>query len=464
MRARDLGIEIGSLAPGEHCAITDVPGVRVGHATLVEGDDVRTGVTVIRPHEGEPLLDPVFAGVHRLNGNGELTGCHWIEESGLLASTIGLTNTHSVGVVRDALVADAVAGAPADVMVWSMPVVGETYDGGLNDINGFHVGPQHVRAALDAAAPGAVAEGSVGSGTGMVCHEFKGGIGTASRVLPGDQGGHTVGVLVQANHGTRRAAAGERGGGGRAAGRDPAAPVPDAAAARRRLDHRDRGHRRAARARPVPAAGAAGCTRHRPNRWPGRQLERRPAALLCHRKPRPGGRDRRLGACAGRDHARAPAHRRPVRGGGGRHRGGDPERDAGVADHARPWRLGGVRAGRRRRCWRRSAPPRVSRRDRRRGAAATGRFSNTVASTTIVRVRSTESSARISQTRCSSAGIDSARTFRSSVSSPATWWHSCTHGRSANRPSRWPRGPACCVTKMNAVTPAPTSAGSIAAW
>ena len=204
MRARDLGIEIGSLAPGEHCAITDVPGVRVGHATVVEGDDVRTGVTVIRPHEGEPLLDPVFAGVHRLNGNGELTGCHWIEESGLLASTIGLTNTHSVGVVRDALVADAVAGAPADVMVWSMPVVGETYDGGLNDINGFHVGPQHVRAALEAAAPGTVAEGSVGSGTGMVCHEFKGGIGTASRVLPGDQGGHTVGVLVQANHGTRR--------------------------------------------------------------------------------------------------------------------------------------------------------------------------------------------------------------------------------------------------------------------
>jgi D-aminopeptidase len=202
VRARDLGIEIGPLPPGEHNAITDVPGVRVGHATLIEGDDVRTGVTVIRPHEGEALLDPVFAGHHRLNGNGEMTGIHWIEETGLLAGTIGLTNTHSVGVVRDAIVRDALTRA-ADQAIWSMPVVAETYDGGLNDINAQHVTAQHARAALEAAAPGPVAEGSVGSGTGMVCHEFKGGIGTASRVIPAEQGGYTVGVLVQANHGRR---------------------------------------------------------------------------------------------------------------------------------------------------------------------------------------------------------------------------------------------------------------------
>jgi len=203
MRARELGIRIGSLPPGEHDAITDVPGVRVGHTTLIDGDDVRTGVTMIRPHEGEALIDPVFAGHHRLNGNGEMTGIHWIEETGLLASSIGLTNTHSVGVVRDAIVHDALRGAP-DRAIWSMPVVAETYDGGLNDVNGQHVTAEHALAALESAATGAVAEGSVGSGTGMVCHELKGGIGTASRVVAPDDGGYTVGVLVQANHGRRR--------------------------------------------------------------------------------------------------------------------------------------------------------------------------------------------------------------------------------------------------------------------
>jgi D-aminopeptidase len=202
MRARDLGIRIGQFPPGERNAITDVPGVRVGHTTLIEGDDVRTGVTVIRPHQGEALLDPLFAGHHRLNGNGEMTGVHWIEETGLLTSTIGLTNTHSVGVVRDAIVRDAVGRAPEQA-IWSMPVVAETYDGGLNDINGQHVRAEHALAALEAASPGPVAEGSVGSGTGMVCHEFKGGIGTASRVVPTQDGGYTVGVLVQANHGRR---------------------------------------------------------------------------------------------------------------------------------------------------------------------------------------------------------------------------------------------------------------------
>ncbi len=203
MRARELGIRIGSGDPGPANAITDVTGVRVGHRTVVEGDAVRTGVTVIFPGEGDPATDPVFAGAHRLNGNGELTGLEWIRESGLLTTPIGLTNTHSVGVVRDAIIAAAIARGAVGEDAWSLPVVGETWDGALNDINGMHVRPEHVFEAIDAAAPGPVAEGAVGSGTGMVCHGFKGGIGTASRVLPPEDGGYAVGVLVQANHGAR---------------------------------------------------------------------------------------------------------------------------------------------------------------------------------------------------------------------------------------------------------------------
>src|SRR4029079_751791 len=196
MRTRDLGIVIGTLEPGEHDAITDVPGVRVGHTTVIEGDDVRTGVTVVVPHAGNVWSDPVYAAYHRLNGNGEMTGLPWIEEVGLLHSPIGITNTHSVGVVRDALVEIEVAsGAEA----WALPVVAETWDGTLNDVNGFHVTTEHAKAASAAAAGGPVAEGSVGGGTGMICHDFKGGIGTASRRA----GDHTVGVLVQANHGRR---------------------------------------------------------------------------------------------------------------------------------------------------------------------------------------------------------------------------------------------------------------------
>ncbi len=191
MRSRDLGIVIGDLEPGENDAITDVAGVRVGHRTLVEDDAIRTGVTVVVP----PEL-PCFAGSHRLNGNGELTGLEWIRESGLLTTPIGLTNTHSVGVVRDALVEHAIR---AGNDLWSLPVVGETYDGFLNDINGMHVKGAHAHEALASATGGAVEEGCVGSGTGMICHGFKGGIGTASRVA----GDHTVGVLVQANHGRR---------------------------------------------------------------------------------------------------------------------------------------------------------------------------------------------------------------------------------------------------------------------
>jgi len=204
VRARDLGIALGSGEPGRANAITDVSGARVGHATLIEGDDVRTGVTVVFPHEGDPGSDPVFAGAHRLNGNGELTGLEWIRESGLLETPVALTNTHSVGVVRDALVRHAVAqNLGADEEPWSLPVVGETWDGVLNDVNGFHVRAEHVDQAIENASDGRVPEGAVGGGTGMICHGFKGGIGTASRVLSESDGGWTVGVLVQANHGAR---------------------------------------------------------------------------------------------------------------------------------------------------------------------------------------------------------------------------------------------------------------------
>jgi D-aminopeptidase len=210
-RARDLGITVGTGTPGTHNAITDVEGVLVGHCAVVRGDGpldvgvgpVRTGVTVILPHAGGIARRPVFAGAHRLNGNGEMTGLEWVRESGTLSSPIALTNTHSVGVVRDALVAMEVASREPHELYWSLPVVAETWDGQLSDVGGQHVTADHVREAFAAAAPGPVAEGNAGSGTGMVCHGFKGGIGTASRVVSGTAGGHTVGVLVQANHGRR---------------------------------------------------------------------------------------------------------------------------------------------------------------------------------------------------------------------------------------------------------------------
>ena len=211
MRASELGIRIGNLGPGQFNAITDVPGVRVGHTTLVSGDGplivgkgpIRTGVTVINPRD-EISVDPVFAGYHQLNGSGEMTGIAWIEEAGLLATPIAITNTHSVGVVRDALIAyDVAHWTGANSMPWRLPVVAETSDLWLNDMNGFHVKPEHVFHALDSAASGPVAEGCVGGGTGMNCHEFKGGIGTSSRTLRPEQGGWTIGVLVQANYGWR---------------------------------------------------------------------------------------------------------------------------------------------------------------------------------------------------------------------------------------------------------------------
>jgi D-aminopeptidase len=191
VRARELGITIGTLEPGALDAITDVDGVRVGHTTLIDGDAVRTGVTLVVP----PEL-PCFAAPFRLNGNGEMTGLEWVRESGLLTTQIGITNTHSVGVVRDAIVR---AGIEHGTDRWHLPVVAETYDGRLNDVDGMHVHTEHVLAALATASGGPVAEGNVGGGTGMICHGFKGGVGTASRRA----GEHVVGVLVQANHGRR---------------------------------------------------------------------------------------------------------------------------------------------------------------------------------------------------------------------------------------------------------------------
>ena len=210
-RARDLGIVIGEGTPGPLNGITDVAGVRVGHATLISGEGplvvgkgpVRTGATVIVTHDGDVWAEPLFAGAATLNGNGEVTGLEWVRESGLLTGPIGITNTNDVGKVRDALISSAAASHDPGAVYWVLPVAGETYDGQLNDIAGRHVQAEHVAAALEAASGGAVAEGNVGGGTGMICHEFKGGIGTASRRLPAALGGWTVGVLVQANYGRR---------------------------------------------------------------------------------------------------------------------------------------------------------------------------------------------------------------------------------------------------------------------
>jgi D-aminopeptidase len=210
-RARDLGVPFDG-APGPNNAITDVKGVEVGHTTLISGSGklkvgegpVRTGVTAVLPR-GKDSKDAVFGAWFTLNGNGEMTGTTWVEDSGFVDGPIMITNTHSVGVVRDAVIAWKVKHGPPDEegYWWSLPVVAETWDGYLNDINGFHVKPEHVFHALDSAHTGSVEEGNVGGGTGMVCNEFKGGIGTASRVLDAKSGGYTVGVLVQCNYGVR---------------------------------------------------------------------------------------------------------------------------------------------------------------------------------------------------------------------------------------------------------------------
>ena len=218
IRARALAIPLDG-TPGTFNAITDVSGVEVGYTTLIDGEGklevgkgpVRTGVTAIIPRGHESLNDPVYAGVFSLNGNGEMTGTAWVEESGFLEGPIVLTNTHSVGVARDATIAWRIAHGAADMTGywWSLPVVAETWDGWLNDINGFHIKAGHVAQALDSAHGGAIEEGSVGGGTGMICYEFKGGCGTASRkvTIKGEKDSlgkkFTVGAFVQANCGRR---------------------------------------------------------------------------------------------------------------------------------------------------------------------------------------------------------------------------------------------------------------------
>ena len=218
VRARDLGIPFDG-TPGKFNAITDVAGVEVGYTTLIRGEGklevgkgpVRTGVTAIIPRGHESLNDPVYAGVFSLNGNGEMTGTAWIEESGFLEGPIVITNTHSVGIARDATINWRVKHGAADNTGywWSLPVVAETWDGWLSDVNGFHVKPEHVFHALDSAHGGQIDEGSVGGGTGMICYEFKGGNGTASRNIEMKERkdaparSFTVGVFVQANCGRR---------------------------------------------------------------------------------------------------------------------------------------------------------------------------------------------------------------------------------------------------------------------
>jgi D-aminopeptidase len=211
-RARDLGVPFDG-TPGPLNAITDVAGVLVGHTTLISGEGklqvgkgpVRTGVTAVLPRGKDSVNNPVFAGWWSLNGNGEMTGTTWVEESGFLEGPVMITNTHSVGVVRDAVIQWRVNHGQPDPTGywWSLPVVAETWDGWLNDINGFHVKPEHAFHAIDSAVSGPVQEGNVGGGTGMICNEFKGGIGTSSRKLAEKAGGYTVGVLVQCNYGVR---------------------------------------------------------------------------------------------------------------------------------------------------------------------------------------------------------------------------------------------------------------------
>ena len=337
-RERDLKLPIGG-TPGALDAITDVAGVEVGQTTLIEGSGklvvgtgpVRTGVTVIHPR-GKANPDPVFAAWFTLNGNGEMTGTTWVQESGLLEGPVAITNTHSVGVVRDAIIQWEVSQKNA-LQPWWLPVVAETYDGGLNDINGFHVKPQHVTAALDGASGGVPKEGAVGGGTGMVCHGFKGGIGTASRKLPADQGGYTVGVLVQCNYGSRRdlriagVPIGEEIADlqGCIANNEPLAGRLTAASLRsarrqwrlrrrprRGLDHRRGRDRCAAAAASAETTGHPRVARRRPSGWIWRQQFRRHLHRLFHGEParvvqRSAGH-RREDAAQRSDHAAVPGH------------------------------------------------------------------------------------------------------------------------------------------------------------
>ncbi|MHB1954798.1 MAG: DmpA family aminopeptidase [Sulfobacillus sp.] len=212
-RARDLGLPFDGI-PGLHNAITDVPGVEVGYTTIIEGDGplevgrgpIRTGVTAILPKGRQSSMKPIWAGTYSLNGNGEMTGTHWIHDGGYFTSPILITNTHAVGMVHHATVRwmiEQYRDQFTDHHYWALPVVAETYDGVLNDINGLHVKESHVRHALTSASTGPLAEGNVGGGTGMICYEYKGGTGTSSRVVTLADTPYHLGVLVQANHGTR---------------------------------------------------------------------------------------------------------------------------------------------------------------------------------------------------------------------------------------------------------------------
>ncbi|MBX3011688.1 MAG: P1 family peptidase [Caldilineaceae bacterium] len=203
-RLRDLGIKIGEFPTGQYNAITDVSDIWVGHTTCIADEPrvARTGVTVIVPRQGEVYHDQCYGAYYSFNGNGEMTGIHWLEEGGLIGAPLAITNTHQVGLVRDALVDYEIQKNPENQ--WLLPIVAETYDGWLNDINAFHLTKADVLAALHSAQSGPVAEGNVGGGTGMICHQFKGGIGTASRLVATQSGNFTVGTLVQANYGARR--------------------------------------------------------------------------------------------------------------------------------------------------------------------------------------------------------------------------------------------------------------------
>ena len=250
-RARALGIPFGG-RPGPLNAITDVPGVEVGYTTLIEGSAVRTGVTAIHPRGPAGTGDPVAAGFHSQNGNGEMTGVSWINESGTFDGPVAITNTHAVGIAHAGIIAWTVGHHPVVAEEWLLPVAAETWDGWLNDINGPHVTVAHVVAAIEAARPGPVEEGSVGGGTGMNCYHFKAGSGTASRVVDG----HTVGVFVQANFGARRELVHRRGAARRGAGG-------------RRPDARAEPPRRA----PVRSSPwwrpTRRCSRTSARRWPG---------------------------------------------------------------------------------------------------------------------------------------------------------------------------------------------------
>ena len=281
-RLRDLGITLGRWPTGPYNAITDVPDVLVGHTTLIYDEPriARTGVTVILPRRGDIWHDNAPAAYHSFNGCGEMTGLPWIEESGVLSSPIGITNTHQVR--PGARCAGHVCAGTRLLAQFTLPVAAETYDGWLNDADAHHVTKEHVYAAIDNAQSGAIAEGCVGGGTGMICHDFKGGIGTSSRVVENESGRWTVGVLVQANHGDRDLFRVDGVPVGREINRDGGAhPRRRAPHARRGIDHRDRRHRRAADPVAVQAAGAArdGGAGARGQRGPQRQ--RRHLPRLC---------------------------------------------------------------------------------------------------------------------------------------------------------------------------------------